>query len=272
MSNALSLLLGAGLSDALYVGHSSEDLFFHILFSHYLHVVRETGKNHFLIAGNPDIPFLPKLGCYTKPLPGGVITREILEKSINPRVSLLSLPWADPVSGLIHPMHEIAEFCHSHGILLHVDGSAIIGRIDFRIQDTNPDYFSFDNGIFTRQPLYVAPVPAELVTTLTKQVEYRLSAFDRVVTEVARLRDLLEDKMSPLAELPFKSSERVPDIAAFSLRHMHSDYLRFLLHRRQIVSHAVDDHTVSLRLSPTMDEVHIEQLIKVLKECIHEPA
>ncbi len=270
MSNPLALLLGAGSQDALYVGHSAEDVFFHILFSHYLHVVRENGKNHFLIAGKSEPAFLPHLGCFAKPLPSGIITREILEKSLNPRISLLSLPWADPLTGIIHPMHEIAEFCRAHDILLHVDATAIIGRLDFRIQDIGPDYFSFENGIFTKQPLYLPPVASDLLTILTKSIEQKLFHFDRTVTEVARLRDMLEEGMSPLADLPLKSLERVPDIAVLSFPHTHSDVLRFLLHQRSIASHTVDDHTVSLRLAPTIEEAHIQDLIGVLKECLHE--
>ena len=270
MSNALSILLGAGSQDVLYVGHSAEDVFFHILFSHYLHVVRENGKNHFLIAGKAEPTFLPHLGCFAKPLPSGIITREILEKALNPRVSLLSLPWADPVTGLIHPIHEIAEFCRAHDILLHVDATAVIGRLDFRIQDVNPDYFSFENGVFTKQPLYIPPVPSDLLTALTKSVEQKLSYFDRTATEVARLRDMLEEGMAPFADIPLKSMERVPDIAVLSFAHTHSDLLRFLLHQRSIASHAVDDHAVSLRLSPTIEEAHILDLITILKECLHE--
>lgn len=266
-SNPLALLLGAGSQDALFVGHSAEDVFFHILFSHYLHVVRENGKNHFLIAEKSEPAFLPHLGCFAKPLPSGMITREILEKSLNPRISLLSLPWADPLTGIIHPMHEIAEFCRAHDILLHVDATAVIGRIDFRIQDINPDYFSFENGIFTKQPFYLPPVSSDLLTALTKSVEQKLISFDRTVTEVARLRDMLESAMD---DAPFKSFERVPDIAVLSFAHTHSDLLRFLLHQRSMASHAVDDHTISLRLAPTIEEAHILDLITILKECVHE--
>lgn len=271
MPNPLSLLLGAGPQDQLYLAHSADDIFFHVLFSHYLHVVRETGKNHFLLSKSQPV-FLPRLGCFAKTLPQGVITREILEQSINPRVSFVSLPWADPITGLIHPLHEIAEFCREKEILLHVDITAAIGRIDFRIQDINPAYCSLENAVFTSQSLYVPPVPSEMLSALTKNVEQRLAAFDRTVTEVARLRDMLEAGVGPLAELPFPSCERVSDIATFSLPHMHSDLLCFLLHQRQIPAHAVDDHTVSLRLAPTIDETHIHSLIAILNECIYEPA
>ena len=277
MSNALPLLLGAGPKDALYLAHSAgARSFSHILFSHYLHVVRETGgKNHFLIARVPSkSDFLEPLGCFVKPVlktDEGFITRATLEKSINPRVSLLSLPWADPVTGLIHPMHEIAEFCRDHEILLHIEGGAALGRIDFRIQDITPSYFSCDNIVFTEQTLYLPQVSPDLLTAATRKVEEKIVQFDRMATEVARLRDLLENALitaSPHLQLPFKEYERVPDIAAFSCSHIHSDYLKFLLHRRGVPSQIVDDRTLSMTLPSDMEESHIQNLIGILSACI----
>ena len=74
--------------------------------------------------------------------------KEILEEALRPRTSLVSLSWANGLTGVIHPVADLAEACQAKGVCLHVDASYAIGKHYFRFEDLNIDYLTFDGSFF----------------------------------------------------------------------------------------------------------------------------
>src|SRR5690606_9625349 len=114
-----------------------------LLFSMYAEFVRETGRNHFLLPSLDIDPALSqemeKLGCMVKKLPMnecGQLTGELLEETLKPRSSLVSISFAHPLTGVIQPVVELAKICEEKQVRLHVDASAVIGKVFFRFEDT----------------------------------------------------------------------------------------------------------------------------------------
>ena len=100
--------LGAGKEDQFFFCYSGAEAINGVFFSHYLEEVRESGKNHILTTNIEDAPTLlslkrlEKFHCVEKILPvngQGQITRSALEEAIKPRTSLLSLAWANSLTG-----------------------------------------------------------------------------------------------------------------------------------------------------------------------------
>lgn len=52
-----------------------------------------------------------------------------LESSVDDQTLVVSIIAANNETGTIHPVPEIAELCHGHGALLHVDATQALGRI-----------------------------------------------------------------------------------------------------------------------------------------------
>jgi cysteine desulfurase len=207
-----------------------------LFFSHYVNIVRETGKNH-LIA--EEIGELEKLGLSVKILPMGQLRKEVFLEMITPRTSLLSLSWSDPFTGVIHPLEELSLLCREKGIVLHVDITTTLGRLDFRFEDINADFLTYSGkektllmaaGNFT--PLFFEEIEADYF-----EIEVMHRQFDHLCTETARLRTKFEDEIVanfPEAKILFQDLERVPDVSAISIPDIHTEALLFFLHRKGI--------------------------------------
>jgi|GEM_PF-4963566 cysteine desulfurase len=210
-----------------YVATSKADGLAQIALSYYIEVVRSSGRNHFLTT--QEIPLLEELGCVKKMLPQQQITRPVLEELIQPRISLVSLPWADPFTGVIHPVHDLAELCLAKGIVLHIDVTDVLGCLDFRFEDLGCDFASFEHGVWTQRKLrsfHPGLFPMTLLERAWDQIDF-------MTTEVARLREEFEN-FFPEAEVVGRNLERVPHITAMKFPGVHPEALAFLLRRRGI--------------------------------------
>jgi cysteine desulfurase len=226
-----------------YIATSKADGLAQIALSYYIDEVRASGRNHFLTT--QTLPLLEELGCVEKFLPEGQITAQVLEAAIKPRVSLVSVAWADPFTGVIHPIHDLAQVCLEKGILLHVDISDVLGCLDFRFEDLQCDYVSFDTGVWTRKKLRSFH-PGAFSSAFLDQ------AFDRIdfmTTEIARLRDEFE-KSFPEAEVLFRECDRVPHITAMRFPGVHPEALCFLLARKGVIAQEKGD-AVSFKITDT---------------------
>ena len=69
---------------------------------------------------------------YLKVQEDGLINLADLEAAIKPNTILVSLMWANNETGVIQPMHEIAQICEKHGVLFHSDAT-ILPNIGYRL-------------------------------------------------------------------------------------------------------------------------------------------
>lgn len=256
-------LIGAANEDHFTFTSSGAEATSQLFLSTYIDSVKETGRNHFLTTcvDEPStflsIKRLEQLGCSGKILPvneQGQLTREILEAAIRPRSALLYISWANGLTGVIHPLFDIAEVCQEKGVRLHVDVTYAIGKLFFRFSDLNVDSISFDGdklhapkgtgGLFARAATPIGPLIAGTPTVnmpgligLTEALDQVSARFEHLCTETARLRDKLERGIQEGisdAKVLFAAAERLPNCCAIAFPGVMNEALLFALHRKGV--------------------------------------
>lgn len=255
----LYVLLGAPDTYSFCLTSGTQENLSQILFSHYIDVVRETGKNQFLTLETEDVfsfsalRRLETLGCSYKMMPldeNGHLTPSTLESFLKPRTSLLTMSWASSLTGVIQPLEEITAFCKEKEIRLHLEASAVIGKLFFRLQDMDCDLLSFDGikihapqgsgAIFSKNssPSALKTNPhVPMLLALTEAVKKTNEQFDFVATETARLRHKLEAELKktiPDTLVLFENIERLPHLSLLSFPGVCNEALLFLLHRQGV--------------------------------------
>lgn len=264
-------LLGANDKDSFVFTSSGTEAVNHAFFSTYLNITRKTGKNHFVCSDLDEAPSLmsisrlEELGCIAtmaKPNKEGIVTRDAIADVITPRTALISLSWANGLTGVINPVQEIASLCKERGILLHLDATHVLGKILLDLDDINPDFVSFNGdqihtpqgtgGLFIREGTACSPfivggfdqgklrggnysVPQFIA--LGHAAEEALECRDLLCTEVARLRDKLEQGI--LAQHPesivcFGSQLRLPHCTTLLFPGINNEAMLFALNRKNV--------------------------------------
>jgi cysteine desulfurase len=253
-------LVGAPSDMKLEITSGEEDAAKRVFFKVYKEVVSETGKNFFFapVTENAsirkEIESYEDLGCVARYLPvneEGVITKEILEKHYTPKMSMLALSWACPLTGVIQPMEEIAEFCKKKGVVLYVQGSEMFAKLFMRLEEMPISYFSFSADLFhgpkgigglfmkekmNRFDLSKVNQPEALLAMCIAAGEV-LDFMDGMNTETAYLRTALEDSLkNEIPEIVFfsKDSRRLSNTLAFAIPNLHAEYLTYLLSQKKL--------------------------------------
>lgn len=253
----LYAFVGAHEKDQLILTASGAEAIAQVYHSAYSEHLYESGKNHILTTSVEEIPFLhsgkrlEKWGCVVKTLPlneNGQLTRKHLEEALSPRTGMVSLSWANGMTGVIHPIWELAELCQEKGILLHVDASHILGKLYFKLQDIPINYLTFEGtllhgpkgsgGLFVnRSTTFESFIPETELNTSTLiglniAFEEMSASFDHLCMETARLRDTLEAGIQnalPEAQVLFQAAERLPHITTIVFPGVFSELLAFHL-------------------------------------------
>jgi len=242
-----------------------------VILSAYLDVTRSTGKNQFITSTIDEAPALmsihrlEQLDCvakYAKINPQGKVTVESIADIITPRTALVSLSWANCLTGVIHPVAEIATLCQERGILFHLDATHVLGKLFFDLADINPDFLTFNGdqfhapkgtgGLFIKQNIKCKPliiggleqagrragdlnVPG--LVALGYAAHEALETRDLLCTEVARLRDKLEEgvmKEFPEAVVFFRDQERLPNSTAIGFPGIANEAMLYTLNRKGV--------------------------------------
>ena len=250
--------VGAAAEDQLFffanTAESTQQIFLHA----YAQFLRESGKTHILSTHVEEAPILlslkkmEKLGCtgkLTAVSSRGQLTAELLEEAIRPRTGLVSLSWANGLTGVIHPLQDIAEVCKQKRVLLHVDASYILGRQFFRFQDLHVDFLTFDGAFFHAMKGAAAAItkPKSLmppmmmghssdnvagIVCLAEALEHAIEQFEHVCMETARLRDKLQEGLVQGgigAHVFYKDSERLPNTSAIAFPGVSNESLLYRL-------------------------------------------
>jgi cysteine desulfurase len=257
----LRAFVGAHPKDTFHFTSSGSAAIAAVYQSVYIDHIVESGKNHILTttAEEASIHLLgkhyEKLGVVQKTIQlseNGQVTREALESAISPKTGLVSLSWANSLTGVIHPIWELAEMCREKRILFHVDASQVLGKLYFKFEELPLDFLTFDGpvlhgpkgsgGVFIRRGVEFTPaIPegmegADLNTPaligLGIATEEMSEAFDHLSLETARLRDKLEEGIKlaiPEVKLLYKEAERLPNVSAILFPGVHHELLAFHL-------------------------------------------
>ena len=82
-----------------------------------------------------DVVYLPVDAC-------GVVDMKALENAINEDTALVSVMAANNEIGTIQPLKEIADLCHSKGVLFHTDAVQAFGHIPINVKELGIDLLS----------------------------------------------------------------------------------------------------------------------------------
>jgi cysteine desulfurase len=266
---ALYGLLGARDIDEFVFTSSSAEAINQVILSTYLDVTLMTGKNQFITSHIDEAPAimaigrLERLDCVGKmafPNKKGQITKEILSELITPRTALISLSWGNGLTGVINPIADIAALCQERGILLHVDVTHPLGKLDFNFADSGITFATFNGdhlhapkgsgGMFIRAGVKCSPlILGGIEQGGLRAGPYNVPGFIALghaakeaadcqalmCTEVARLRDKLERGIVAHypAAVPFYSDqERLPHCMAMAFPGITSEALLYALNRK----------------------------------------
>jgi cysteine desulfurase len=264
-------LLGAKKVDDFVFTSSGAEAVNHVIHSVYYDQTLESGKNHLITSNIDEAPAIMAIGqleeinCMGKMVDAtkeGMITAQVIADAMTPRTAMVSLSWANGLTGVINPVHEIGALCEERGACFHLDATHVLGKLYFDIEDTKATHLTFNGdllhapkgtgGLWVKggrrcSPFIVGGIEqAGLragsystagLAALGEAAHEALDARDLVCTEIARLRDKLEDGV--LAGFSdafpfFQNQERLPNISAIAFPGMTNESLLYQLSRRGV--------------------------------------
>jgi len=264
-----------------YLTSGSAENQFHVLYSHYIDCMRETGRTHILAFEHTEVmKKLEKFEVQTKILPvneQGQLTASALQEVIRARSSILTLSWARPQTGVIQPIHDLIALCHQNDIKVHLDISTAIGKL--YLLDLDADYITFDGQLFHAPAQLGGILSKEKLSTpvnnrsfahelaLATALELAQDKIDHYAMEVNRLRDLLEKKLEELgAQIFFREVERLPNCAVASFEGIHAEMLVHQL-KKQGVFVSASSH-LNFALSDETTQEEIERAVAIITPLI----
>lgn len=263
--------IGAKENDQIILTSSGAEAVNHVIFSTYREITLPTGKNQFLTSKVDEaaaimaIAHLEPLGCIGKMIDAnskGLITSQSLADCLSPRTALVSLSWANGLTGVVQPVAEIADLCRQRNILLHLDATHMMGKFFYELEEINPDYLTINGDqlhgpkgtgiLYIRQGVPCSPfifgsadqagmragnlnMPG--LAGLAMATREALDSRDLLCTETARLRNQLERGISkgfPKAKICFQEQERLPHCTTLLFPGIANEALLFILNRRGI--------------------------------------
>ncbi len=268
---SLYALLGAHEKDTIVFTSSGTEAVNQVIQSVYFDVTRPTGKNHFVTAGIDEAPAilavgrLEQMGCVGKMATvttGGYVTAQAIADVITPRTALLSLSWANGLTGVINPVGEIASLCQERGILFHLEASHVLGKLYFDLADVGADFITFngDNlhgpkgsgALWIKEGVRLSPlllggsqqaglragdVNMPALVGLGVACQEALDSRDLMCTEVSRLRGRLEAGILagyPDAVVFFRDEQRLPACTAIAFPGISNEAFLYALDRQQL--------------------------------------
>ena len=263
--------LGGDTKDRFVFTSCGGEAISQIYFSVALNESLTRGKNHFITTKNEDAFFLmgmdrfKGIGIEKKWAPlnqEGILTPEMLEQAVSPRTALLSLSWANSLTGVVQPIELLAEVCKEKEILLHVDVSDILGKFYFNFRDLPLNFLTFDGdrfyapkgtgGLLAKHSTKLEPLIPDGMQqrgdrggTLNLPALVGLGiAFEELEEhmtllsmESARLRDQFEESIALLVKealFLFRGSPRLPNVSVVAFPGIHHELLAFHLAEQNI--------------------------------------
>lgn len=266
---ALYHLLGASEQDLILFTSSGTEAVNTLFQSTFHTITLDSGKNQFLASEIDEAPALMAMGrlekanCVGKLIPPNkdcTITQDAVADHITPRTAMLSLSWANGLTGVVNPVSHISHLCKERGILFHLDATHVLGKLMFELGDIGADFITW-----TGEPLHApqgtgalyvkAGVPFEPLlvggleqggnragafsvaglAALAEASDELLEARDYLCTETARLRNRFEQGVMDAvtdAKALFTEQQRVPHISAITFPGVINEALLYALNRR----------------------------------------
>ncbi|MBS4163294.1 Cysteine desulfurase IscS [Candidatus Protochlamydia amoebophila] len=267
----LYAFLGAQEADQFVLTSSGAEAVNQVISSVYRDVTLPSGKNQFLTSNADEAPALmamarlEPLGCVAKIIESnqyGIVTAEALAEAISPRTALVSLSWANGLTGVVQPLGEIIALCKQRDIRLHLDATHVLGKLFYEFDELSVDFMTFNGdqlhapkgtgGLYIKQGIKCSPLIAggsdqaglragglnmASLVALAYAAKETLECRDLLCTETARLKHKLETgivKAYPQASICFKECERLPHCTTLLFPGIANEALLFNLNRKGV--------------------------------------
>lgn len=260
------------VEDELIFTASCEEAISHVYHMVYKNQVQGQGKNHFLTLATEDAAILMNLkklepmGCLTHHLElndEGVIKVDKIAEAITPRTAMVSLSLAHGLTGIVQPIEKLKELCRLRGILLHLDISYAVGKIEIDIHELGADFITFggdkfhgpkSSGIlYVRQGMRVEALIAggleqktwrggildvSQLAGLAKACELAQKHMGEMCLEIASLRSLfektIEDRLGKIVRVLFSNNLRLPNVSVITFKNIIADALLYELNHKKV--------------------------------------
>lgn len=252
-------LIGAKDEATCFFASSLKAATQNVIFSTYFDVTKKNGKNHFITSIVDEAPAimsmsrLEALGAVLKLCEVdecGCMSPALFKEAITPRTVLLSLSWANGLTGVIQPIQEIAAICRERGILLHLDATHVLGKIFIDLEEIRPDFITFSSDqlhgpkgaacLYVKKGLqFESACPVNVAALVGFGIAAKEAAhhIDLMCTEIARLRDRFEQqilKALPESIVLFQNCERLPNISCIAFPYVFNEPLLFHLNKKGV--------------------------------------
>lgn len=268
---AIYRFLGAAENDTLIITSSGAEAVNQVFHSAFHPHHKKEKKSQFIVCSTDEAPALMSVvrleeygavGEMLEPNSQGIVRPEEVAAAINSDTVLVSLSWGNGLTGVLHPIAEIAALCKQRGVLFHLDATHVIGKMFFQFKEIDVDYLTFNGeqihaprgsgGLLVKQGAPVSPLivggieqaalraghlPVASLVSLAEACKESEEHRDYLGTETARLRNKLEKgihQRCPSARLMFQDQERLPHIAVIAFPGIVNETLLFLLNRKKV--------------------------------------
>lgn len=265
----LYAFIGAKEEDQVILTSSGAEAVNHVISSVHRDVTLSTGKNQFLTSKSDEAPaimaitHLEPFSCVGKMIEinsQGIVTPEAVADALSPRTALVSLSWANGLTGVIQPVAEIANLCRQRGVRFHLDATHVIGKLFYELEEIAPDYLTFNGDqihgprgtgiLYVKQGIRCSPfifgsadqggmrsggLNMSGLAGLAMAAKEALDSRDLLCTETARFRNQLERGILngfPKAKICFKEQERLPHCTTLIFPGIANEALLFALNRK----------------------------------------
>lgn len=302
-SQKIAEFLGADVKDRFVLTSSGAEAIAHVFQSVYVDHIYSSGKSHIVSTKTEEAPILmsierlEKLDC-VRQIASNV---DEIDKLISPRTGLVSLSYANGLTGVIQPIEKIAKLCKERGVLLHVDVTNILGKLYFNARELGADFITFDGGALHAPKgtggLLLHGDFGQLIPTasgdrggeyntanligLGTAIDELQEHMDHMGMEVARLRNMLEEGLIG-AHIFFKDQERLPNVTALAFEGVSAELLTFALSEQNVyvsfggghaqkLEHLVPELAkcaISISLSRETSEEEIKRAMGVINDTV----
>ncbi len=238
--------------------------------------------------------FLETIGAevtYLSPTEDGIVTAEQVEQAITTDTKLVSVMWANNETGLINDIENIVTVCQQKKVLFHTDAVQAIGKIELDVTKVRVDFLTFSahkfhgpkgvGGLYIKEGVTILPllhggeqmgghragtVNVSAVAGMGKAMELATENIGYELTEVARLRNKLEDAVMALPDVRGigNRKDRTPNTVFVSFKGIEGEAFIWDLDQKGIAA-----STGSACASEGLDANPVLEAMNVDKELAH---
>jgi len=219
----------------------------------------------------------------------GALDLDRLHDSIDDSAALVTLMWANNETGVLFPVHEIAEICRAPKVPFHCDGTQAAGKIPVDVKSAGIDAMSLAShkfhgpkgvgALFARRGLRLRPLiiggPQERnrrggtenvpgIVGMGKAAEMALESLPQM-GRVAELRDQLERRILESIDdtaINGRTDQRLPNTTNIGFSRLEAEAILLLLSEQGICASAgAACSSGSLEPSHVLKAMHIEDRI-----------